>query len=630
MEATTQSTSHELRRDRRLPVGAEVVPGGGHFRVWAPRRERVDVVLEGAGDPVPLAREETGYFSGLVPRAAAGSRYRYRLDGGGAFPDPASRCQPEGPHGPSQVIDPGTFRWSDGRWPGVSLEGQVIYELHVGTFTPEGTWQAAARELPALAALGITLVEVMPVADFPGRFGWGYDGVALFAPTRLYGSPDDVRHFVDRAHALGVGVLLDVVYNHLGPDGNYLRQFSDAYFSDRHTTDWGDALNFDGPGSEPVREFYLANAGYWIEEFHLDGLRLDATHAIHDTSDDHILTAIGRRVRERARGRGTLVIAEDEPARAGLVRRPGEGGQGLDAVWSDDFHHSARVAATGRREGYYRAYRGTPQELISAIKWGPLFQGTRRTPREAPRGLPAFGVPPARFVHFLQNHDQIAHSGHGLRLHALTSAGRWRALTALLLLGPETPLLFMGQEFAASSPFLFFADHEPGLARLVREGRARLLSQFASLADPAAQAGLADPGAPATFVRCKLDPSERERHAAAASLHRDLLALRRSDPVFRAQRERGMDGAVLAEAALALRFFGEGGRDRLLLLNLGRDLPLAGWAEPLLAASGGSRWALLWSSEDPRYGGGGTPEPARDGGLVPGESAIVLAAEESP
>ena len=280
---------------RRIPVGAETQPGGGvHFRVWAPDRSGVEVVIEGRAAPMPLSPEPAGYFAGLAPGVGAGARYRYRLDGHDAFPDPASRFQPEGPHGPSEVIDPSGFHWTDPGWRGLRLEGQVFYELHVGAFTPEGTWLAAGRELRRLADLGVTAVEVMPVADFAGRFGWGYDGVNLFAPTRLYGRPDDFREFVNQAHGLGLGVLLDVVYNHLGPDGNYLGQFARGYVTERHKTPWGPAPNYDGPDAGPVRELTLANAGYWVEEFHLDGLRLDATDTIHDDSPEHILAAIGR------------------------------------------------------------------------------------------------------------------------------------------------------------------------------------------------------------------------------------------------------------------------------------------------------------------------------------------------
>ncbi|HEY0511009.1 MAG TPA: alpha-amylase family glycosyl hydrolase, partial [Thermoanaerobaculia bacterium] len=345
---------------RRLPVGAEVVPGGVHFRVWAPLRRRVEVLFaedtEEAAEEWPVEFELTpeagGYFSGLVPGAGAGALYKLRLDGGGAFPDPASRFQPQGPHGPSRVVDPSTFDWTDGGWPGIGRDGRVIYELHAGTFTPEGTWEAAERELAALADLGITVVEVMPVAEFPGRFGWGYDGVDLFAPYHVYGEPDGFRRFVDRAHAAGLGVILDVVYNHLGPDGNYLTQFSATYFTDRYTNDWGRAINFDGAGSGPVRELFVANAGYWIDEFHLDGLRFDATQDVKDASQDHVLAAVVRRAREAAGGRSVYNVAENESQNTRLARPPEEGGYGIDALWNDDFHHSAYVALTGRNEAY--------------------------------------------------------------------------------------------------------------------------------------------------------------------------------------------------------------------------------------------------------------------------------------
>src|SRR5262249_12617616 len=322
------------RPKRRLPVGAEVQPEGGvHFRVWVPRRRAVSVVLEGgpgAGVEVVLTDERDGYFSGRSEAAVPGPRYRSLLDRGPTlYPDPASRCQPDGPHGPSQVVDPTAFRWTDGAWRGCGVEGQVIYEMHVGTFTREGTWAAAQRELPALSDLGVTVLEVMPVADFPGRFGWGYDGVNLYAPTRLYGTPDDFRRFVDRAHALGLGVILDVVYNHLGPDGCYLREFSPAYFTERYKNEWGEALNFDGPDAGPVREYFVTNAGYWINEFHLDGLRLDATQQIFDNSPENVLAALGRRVREAANGRATLIVAENELQQAKLVRPPEQDGYGL-------------------------------------------------------------------------------------------------------------------------------------------------------------------------------------------------------------------------------------------------------------------------------------------------------------
>jgi maltooligosyltrehalose trehalohydrolase len=616
---------------RRLPVGAEVMAEGGvHFRVWAPRRRKVDLVLEGGdgrGGIHPLDAEGDGYFSAAVPTAAAASLYRYRLDGGPRLlPDPASRFQPDGPHGPSRVVDPSAYRWTDGAWRGPRLEGQVLYEMHPGTFTPDGTWAAAAEEIDELAGAGITAIEAMPVAEFAGRFGWGYDGVDLFAPSRLYGEPDDFRRFVDRAHRAGMAVILDVVYNHVGPAGNYLGEFSRSYFTDRYQNEWGDAINFDGPDAGPVREFILANVAYWIDEFHLDGLRLDATQQIFDASPIHIVAEIGRRARAAAGGRRVLLVAENEPQDVRTVTPAAEGGHGMDAVWNDDFHHSAIVAATGRAEGYYSDYRGTAQELVSAVKRGFLYQGQWYPWQDQRRGTPTLHVPPAAFVCYLQNHDQVANSATGARLHQLTSPGRHRALTALLLLGPWTPMLFQGQEFSASAPFLYFADHEPELAASVREGRAGFLRQFPNIATPEIQDRLADPSDPETFRRCRLDLTERARHPTAYALHRDLLRLRREDAVFSAQRPGGVDGAVLAPECAVLRFFDPAGRDRLLLVNLGRELVLEPAPEPLLAPTDRAGWRLLWSSEHPRYGGAGTPAvETAHGWRIPPHSAVALA-----
>jgi maltooligosyltrehalose trehalohydrolase len=615
------------QRDRRLPIGAEVLPAGGvHFRVWAPNRRQVVVVLGQRGDSsFSLAAEEGGYFSGHVMEARAGTLYRFQLDGGEPRPDPASRFQPDGPLGPSQVIDPLPFQWTDHGWKGVPLRGQVLYEMHVGTFTRQGTWAAAERELPAVADLGVTAVEVMPVAEFFGRFGWGYDGVDLFAPTRLYGTPDDFRRFVDRAHGLGVGVILDVVYNHLGPVGNFLKEFSEDYFTSRYENEWGEAINFDGPGAGPVREFFLANARCWVEEFHIDGLRLDATQAIFDASAEHVLAALSRHVREAAAGRATLLIAENEPQQVRLVRPPAEGGYGLDALWNDDFHHSAMVVLSGHNEAYYTDYKGAPQEFISAAKWGYLYQGQRYKWQKKRRGTPAFGVEPAAFVTFIQNHDQVANSARGLRAHRLASFGRYKAMTALLLLGPGTPMLFQGQEFAASSPFYYFADGEGELARLIAEGRAKSLAQFRTVASAEAQRALADPADPATFERSKLDHAERERHAEVYALHRDLLRLRREEPAFSAQRSGGMDGAVIGPEAFVLRFFGPRQADRLLAVNFGSDLHLDPAPEPLLAPPEGMRWGGLWSSEELRYGGCGTaPVETEENWRFPGHAAVVL------
>jgi maltooligosyltrehalose trehalohydrolase len=581
----------------------------------------------GAGLAIAMKTERDGYFSGLVAEAAAGSRYRFRLDDEPSlYPDPTSRFQPEGVHGPSEVIDPSAYAWHDTAWQGVSIAGQVIYELHIGTFTHEGTWLAAAKQLPHLVEIGVTVVEVMPVAEFHGRFGWGYDGVDLFAPTRLYGTPDDFRAFVDEAHALGLGVILDVVYNHFGPIGNYVSQFSDYYFSKQHHTPWGEALNFDGPNSAPVREFFVANAGYWIDEFHLDGLRLDAVQAIIDDSADHIIAAVTRSVRRAAAGRATIVVAENEHQEAWLAESTESGGYGLDGMWNDDFHHAARVAMTGHNEYYYNDYHGTPQELISAVTRGFLYQGQWNLRQQKFRGSPSLALPGQCFVNFLQNHDQVANSAHGLPAHALTSPGRVRAMTAVLLLAPSTPMLFQGQEFGCSAPFLYFADFEVEMAELVRTGREEGLRHFRSLSGGDAKDILADPCDVATFERCKLDWHQRDTNQRTLALHRDLLALRRDDPAFSSQRADRMAGAVLAGEAFLLRYFGGDGDDRLLLVNMGRDLDFRPPAEPLLAAPKGKSWQLLWSSENPQYGGSGIAPLDTKDWCLPGHATFVLRA----
>jgi maltooligosyltrehalose trehalohydrolase len=603
------------------------------FRVWAPAVSTVRVFLEaGAGSPsnVKLTNEGDGYFSAFHPSAAAGTLYRFQLDDeDNRLPDPASRFQPDGPHGASAVVDARTFSWTDAAWQGVKLEGQILYETHIGTFTKEGTWNAAREQLAELASVGITVLEIMPIADFPGRFGWGYDGVNFFAPTWLYGQPDDLRRFVDEAHAQKLGVILDVVYNHVGPDGNLLKPFSTGYFTSRYQTDWGEAINFDGENSAPVREFFIANATYWIDEFHFDGLRLDATQDIHNGSSNHILPEIAEAARKAAGQRQIILTAENEPQETKLVRSRQHGGYGLDALWNDDFHHSALVALTGRNEAYYTDYRGTPQEFISAVKYGYLYQGQWYKWQRQRRGANALDIDPAAFITFIQNHDQVANTARGERPNILATAGRYKAMTALLLLAPGTPMLFQGQEFAATTPFLYFCDHQAELSKMVREGRGKFLAQFRSLALPEMQDVFGDPGNPSTFEASKLDFSERQKNAALYCLHKDLITLRREDPVFRQQRRGGVDGAVLSADSFLLRYFGGGQGDRLLLVNLGRDLHCDPAPEPLLAPPHNSRWTVIWSSEDPRYGGYGTyPPESEDNWRLPGNSTVVLRSEQ--
>lgn len=599
---------------RRRAVGAELSGGRVHFRVWAPEHRSVRVVIAGLAREVELERDEHGYFSGFAD-GGAGTRYRYRIDGDKeTFPDPASRYQPDGSHGDSVVIDPASFHWTDERWRGVALRDAVIYEMHVGTFTREGTYLSAREHLPRLKELGVTVIEVMPVHEFPGRFGWGYDGVDLWAPAHIYGTPDDLRAFVDAAHDAGVAVILDVVYNHFGPDGCYLTKFTPDYFTKKYVNDWGDSINFDGPNASGVREFFVENAAYWMEEFHFDGLRLDATQSIQDASEKNVMAEIVDRARKTARpGHATIFVGENEPQDSKLITE-----YGLDGLWNDDWHHSAMVAATGRSEAYYTDYEGKPQEFVSMARHGFLFQGQRYRWQKNRRGTPSLGVAAERFITYLQNHDQVANSAHGLRLHALTSPGCFRALTALLLLGPNTPMLFQGEEFAASAPFLYFADHEPELAAMVAKGRGDFLMQFPSIVK--LRDRLAAPNDVTTFESSKLDWSEYESHAWAVQLHRDLLRIRRDMP-----REARIEGAVLGELAFILRWI-TSDSDRLLLVNLGSDLRLDPAPEPLLAPLRGRSWQIIWASESAEYGGGGFAEvESEENWKIPGQAAVLLA-----
>jgi maltooligosyltrehalose trehalohydrolase len=621
---------------RRYPIGVEVVrrpdgTAGAHARVWAPQTKAVEVVTYDDATIVstsPLSPEGNGYHSGAVENAQAGTLYRLRLAPDEPYPDPASRYQPEGPHGPSMIVDATMYDWADDHWRGASLPGQVIYELHIGTFTAAGTFRSAIDRLPDLVDIGVTVIEVMPLADFAGRFGWGYDGVNLYAPSRLYGTPDDLRALIDAAHRLELAVILDVVYNHFGPDGNYLTRFAPRYFSGGNT-DWGEAINYDGADAAPVREYFITNARYWIEEFHFDGLRLDATQQIYDSTSPNILAEISAAVRAAAGDKRTIVVGENEPQNVRLLDPAASGGSGLDGLWNDDFHHSAHVAATGRSEAYYEGYRGTAQEFVSAAKYGFLYQGQWYGWQKGRRGTPSVDVHPSRLITFTQNHDQIANSGAGRRLHQETSPGRFRALTALTLLLPQTPMLFQGQEFAASSPFLYFADHSAELATLVRDGRLRFLAQFPSIEAREGAAAIADPVDPSTFLRCKLDWAERRVNVQAVDLHRDLLRLRREDAVLRAPRLRGVDGAVINDHAFMIRFFGGADGDRLLLVNLGARLQADPIPEPLLAPPRGDRWRTVFGTESPKYGGWGTPpiETDTDGWWLPAESATLLSTE---
>lgn len=617
--------------DRRLPIGAEYRDGQTHFRIWAPKHPKLTLIFEKGHDPIEMERDNDGYFS-AVAEVGPGSNYKFKLPSGDAFPDPASRYQPQGVHAWSQVVDPDSFKWTDGNWKGVPAFGQVLYEFHVGAFTPQGTWVAAAEKLQYLKDVGITCLEMMPVNEFPGDHGWGYDGVSQYAPYHKYGTPDDLKRFIDKAHSLGLGVILDLVYNHLGPEGNYLPTYSDDYFSRKHATDWGGALNYDANNSKPVREYFVNNVKYWIGQFHFDGIRFDATQAIMDDTKPYILQEAVAEGRKAAGNRSIYVINENEPQDTKLVRPIDQGGYGMDGLWNDDFHHTAMVALTGRNEAYYHDYLGTPQELISVAKHGYLFQGTRCAWQSKRRGTPTRGLKPTAFVSYLQNHDQIANSGHGLRAHVLSSPAGYRAVTAYWLLCPQTPMFFMGQEFAASCRFFYFSDYQGELKEAIKKGRAHEVAQFPSVATPAMQAQLADPGACDTFMRSKLDWNEVNQppHTDALNLHRDLLKLRREDPILVGAQKEGMriDGAVLGHGAFVLRFLDPAGTDdRLLLVNLGNDLSLDRPPEPLLAPPLNGRWKVIFNSEDPRYGGAGGahPDTEDEGWFLTARSAMLLA-----
>ena len=575
--------------------GADLLlEGGVRYRTWAPSKKKVEAAIRSAGSgttrSVALAEEEDGYFIGVDPEGRAGDRYKYRLEGM-ELPDPASRFNPEGVHGPAQVVDPSDFIWHDARWSVPPLSELIIYELHVGTFTPEGTFRAVVGKLDHLVDLGVTAIEIMPVADFPGQRNWGYDGVLPYAPARVYGEPNSLRALVDAAHGRGLAVILDVVYNHLGPEGNYLGSYSQDYFHAENKTPWGDAFNFE---LKPARDFFVENPVYWRREFHIDGFRLDATHAIVDRSEEHVLAEIG----ERVHSLGGFVTAEDERNEARLLLPAARGGLGLDAIWADDFHHVIRVSLTGVREGYYRPYEGTAEELAATLEHGWLFEGNARARQD--RGQPSEGgcLPPHSFVFCITNHDQIGNHAFGLRLNEIVSPAAFRAASALLCLVPYTPLILMGQEWGASSPFQYFTDHEPGLGRRVTEGRRAEFSGFASFRDPAAREKIPDPQAEETFLRSKLcwDEMRESRHAATLRLYREFLQLRREAPVL-SDRSRGNYHVLERGNGIVQLLFGVSEPVQWLVVI---DL----WGGPTMLLPEGSRsWHPLISSNEQRFGG---------------------------
>jgi maltooligosyltrehalose trehalohydrolase len=611
-------------------LGAHVQVNGVHFGVWAPRVDTLHVVID--DDWHLLERGENGVHTGVVSGIVAGARYRYSINGCSPLPDPRSRYQPEGVHGPSEVIHLSAYQWTDRDWAGLRNENLSIYELHVGTYTREGTFDALIGELPELRRLGVRVIELMPVADFPGRWNWGYDGVALYAPSRAYGRPEDLQRLVDAAHAEGLGVMLDVVYNHLGPDGNYLGAYSDQYFNNRHMTPWGEAVNYDGPGSRYVRDFVVDNVVQWIRDYHIDGLRLDATDLIADDSEKHILQELQERARQ-AVDRDIVIIAEEARNQVRTTRPVDKGGYGIDAVWADDFHHEIRVTLTNAWENYYADYVGSMDHIARALNEGFIYQGEPSKHWGGRRGTEVTDEPANAFVFCIQNHDQVGNRPFGDRLHHQIDAARYAVASALLLLAPETPLLFMGQEFAASTPFLFFTDHNDALGRLVTQGRRKEFGGFRAFEDEGAQATIPDPQAETTFSASKLDLSERERHREVHALYERLLELRHGDPVLAIQDRERSHARSLGARAIALQRW-NGAEHRVLIANFGA----AGrWRLADTLASGfdlDREPSIIFSTQDPVFGGENldvTLSTTVDGPVLdgPARTAVLLAFEKT-
>ena len=586
----------------RLDLGATCrADGEVAFRVWAPHSDGLSVRLSGAGGTrvVPLRAAAEGYFAGSAT-AQPGEDYLYRLADGSERPDPASRWQPQGVHGPSRIVDPGAFAWSDGAWTGLAMEDYLIYELHVGTFTAAGTFAAIIPRLDYLLELGVTALELMPVAQFPGERNWGYDGVYPFAVQHSYGGPEGLKTLVDACHRKGLAVILDVVYNHLGPEGNYLGCFG-PYFTDRYRTPWGEAINFDGPDSDPVRHYVVSNALYWVSEYHLDALRLDAIHGIYDFGARHILEELAAAVHRQARdlGRRGQVIAESDLNDVRTITPPERGGHGLDAQWNDDFHHALHTLLTGERQGYYADF-GELSRLATAYREGFVFSGEYSRYRRRRHGSSSAGLPPRQLVVFAQNHDQVGNRPRGERLGQLVSLDKLKLAAGAVLLSPYLPLLFMGEEYGEIAPFPYFISHgDPQLVAAVRRGRQEEFAAFAW------QGALPDPQAEATFLAAKLDPEQRRQgmQRLLFAFYQRLLRLRRELPALRRLCRAETAVAALDDERVLLLRRGTGADQVLGLFNFGekrRTVALPRQHPPC---------RRLLDSAQPEWGGAGSPAP---------------------
>ncbi len=583
----------------RLDLGANTVHGKGvSFRVWAPDAEAVSVRIVSDKDRVEtkLGKEDKGYFSGLVGRAAAGDRYFYVLNDKEAYPDPASRYQPAGVHGPSQVIDPDEFPWDDNKWKGAALEDFIIYELHVGTFTKEGTFDAVISCLDYLSDLGVTAIELMPVAQFSGNRNWGYDGVYPFAPQNTYGGPNGLKKLINAAHERGLSVVLDVVYNHLGPEGNYLHHYA-PYFTERCRTLWGDAVNFDGPFSDGVRHFFISNALYWINEYHIDALRLDAIHAIFDLSARHFLEELRDAVSALSKetGRNVYLIAESDLNDVRIINPADVGGYGLDAQWNDDFHHSLHTLITGEDKGYYEDF-GTLEHLGKAFREGFVYSGQYSPFRKRKYGNSSKDRPAHQFIVFSQSHDQIGNRIGGGRLSQTQPFEKLKLAAGVVLLSPYVPLLFMGEEYGETAPFQYFADHSDyALAAAVRKGRAEEASLFKWKAD------VPDPQAESTFLKSKLsiDLHSQGKHRAMFEFYRELIRLRKEVPALRdLSKDRLEVRCFEGEKALFVRRWVEGD-EVFILYNFGGDILEIESALPE------GTWNKVLESSSEEWGGAG-------------------------
>lgn len=626
LSGSFSSQGSRLPKPSLVRPGAHVGPDGVHYTVWAPDHATMSVAIERGGDEIilPLERDDHGYWRGLDRAGRAGDLYKFVLPDGGRYPDIASRFQPQGVHGPSECVDPSAYAWRSTEWERPEWVGQVIYEMHVGTFTREGTFRAAIERLDHVRALGAQAVELMPVADFPGERNWGYDGVALYAPARCYGRPDDFRAFVDAAHERGLAVILDVVYNHIGPVGNYLPTYCASYFHASRSSPWGQAYDLDGNRSVPVRSFILSNIVYWLEEFRVDGFRLDATHAIPDESRPHLL----QEITEAVHNRGGFVLAEDERNFAGLMHEADGSGFGLDGAWSDDFHHEVRVALTGTRESYFAAFTGTAEDLAATLRHGWAYRGRPFAPwKGKPRGGPCDHLPPSGFIFCIENHDQVGNRAKGERLEHLVSGERFRAASALLCLSPYCPMLLMGQEWAASSPFLYFTDHEGEHGRKVSEVRKR---EFEESGLNRGVTDVPDPQDPHIFTASKLNWNElgQPEHAGALALYQACLRERNTwlrGPALERQRWEVHEW----EGWIGIRYrLTEG--DRLLLFALRDEQaigPVSEWPESLQPPSASSWHVVLYSNER-SFGGDASDvtEPADIAG--PAAAWLVAIAED--